>query len=218
MCYEIDFKSFRRYILYPICKEYSIYFENTVKKYEGHPNFIYIENIANQLFNSRIIFFDIKGDSFSKFIKNMELLQSSLESEYKWKASSVEIWVTHKVSLEKSSVNEDDLTVAVLKLRKGLNIRKFISDKNINLLQKQSKKKEKDLVPLKVDYNKKLNDVNFYTLPITIDEFLDFHECDLKAFSDNIKGLNFSIKACERLIHEVEREIDKENKLDYFFD
>lgn len=210
MCYEIDYKSFRKYILYPKCKEYSSYYYNFIDQYKNDNNFNLIVRIANQLFDSRIAFINPEGESLPNLLQNIEKLKPALEKHFNCSVLSLELII----SIHKR--DDADVAISLLKINKGFPLKRLLTSKNSKLLKSEKIILKKDS-SLKIDYSSKLEEIEFYFLPNTVLEFLEKHSMDLEAFSSLFSSDIYNITNCVKLIEEVEKEINKEDNVNFFF-
>ncbi len=210
MCYEIDFKSFRKYVLYPKCKEYSTYYSEFIDPYKGDENFNLIVCIANQLFDSRIAFFNPEADIIKNLIENFDKLKPSLEKHFNFAVRSIEIII----SIDKTE--DSQVGITMLKINKGFPLKRLLSNKKSKLLKKEKIVLKKH-APLKISYDTKIEDVEFYFLPHNMKDFLEKHSMELEAFSLKFSDNIYNITNCLKLIDEVERESKKEDDVNFFF-
>jgi hypothetical protein len=162
MCYEIDFKSFRRYILYPICKDYSNYYNTSLIKFKDNQKFNQIVNLANQIYCSKLAFFKFDNRSIKKIFSKIKTFETSLEKELQCKVRSIEIQIGG------IATNNDGQEVAFLKVYNGFNIKNIIESKKNNLLEEKKPIKKK-IKSIDVEYNKIIDGVAFYFIPDTIE-------------------------------------------------
>ncbi len=211
MCYDIDYKSFRKYLLYPKCKEYVSFYNENVLPHLTNDNFEMIERIANQLFEGRIAFFKPDTDSFKRIIENIEKLNLEIRKYCNHPVQGLEIIL----GIEKLEIEE--LKTAVLKIRKSFPLKRLLENKKSNLIKKckTENSKNKSII---VNYDITLEGVDFYFLPNNTNEILNKYLGDLEAFTDILDTYIYNIKTCNKLIESVDEENKKEEDRNFFFE
>ncbi|WP_299439348.1 NACHT domain-containing protein [uncultured Aquimarina sp.] len=208
MCYEIDYKSFRKHILYQKCKEYSTFYKNFIIQYKNHKNFDIIVQIANYQFDSKIIFFKYSTKEIIKVINKLMDDQSSLEKHFECKIKSIEFIIGYAKNSKKH--------VCYLNINKEFPLKTLLFKKKDSLISINKIKSTKSK-SFNIKYETQLDDISCHILPKTVKEIVENNSKYIVSYSNALENQIYNIKNCEKLIQEVEKEKEKEKNTDFFF-
>ncbi|WP_052444742.1 NACHT domain-containing NTPase [Flammeovirga sp. OC4] len=208
LCYDIDYKSFRKHILFPYCKEYVKYYYKNIQKYKTHDSFKLINNISDHLFDARVALFELDLAALNSFINGIPNFGPEIEEILGCEIKSLEI----SLSIFKKNKND----YGILKINNGFPLKKLLINKKSCLINFH-KRKNKEIKDMNLEFNKTIDKINFYFIPNCIDSVVRKHINDLEVFDNILTGYCYNIKNFEKLIQEVKRAEEKEKQTDFFF-